>query len=407
MAQLVVRAAQTNYETDVPGGTRDVDFQGRDVAPFMDAVENQDTKFLNSLKKGKPGVDRKERTGIHGVTPRGSEVGGAVGTTDTTITLVTNHGVRFQQGHVLRITNSTGASEHVWVREDPGVSSITVKRGQGGTTPLTFAAGDKIRIIGIAMPQMSDFPLAPVSRGRTWHNFFQEFSKHLEMSEQGRVSPNMEYPSGDWLSRDMLAVAKDIKMDLEEALISGRRQEGSPNPEDPTPSMLGGFVQFAELSGNVFNNSGAALGLEPLEEMIIQMHEQIGSNMGTKLLMSIRTKQIFNRLAHPSRYQAGMTGTKAETRWNTVDLETGTYEFSHIDGIPDSMIFLYNPKWMEYAPFQGLDWKEKDFPTKGNYVWRGISGTYTYRPGKVPGYAVLRNFDTDLSNYPQWGQAAA
>ncbi|HWV22982.1 MAG TPA: hypothetical protein VNZ58_02240 [Thermomicrobiales bacterium] len=410
MAQLVVRAAQTNYETDVAGGTRDVGFNDRDVAPFMDAVENQDTIFLNSLKKGKPGNQRKERTGIHGVTPRGSEVAASINTSTDTITVVTNHGVRFQQGHVLRVTKTTtGESERMWVTEDPGASTLKVKRARGGTTALSFTNGDKIKIVGIAMPQLTDFPLAPVSRGRTWHNFYQEFSKHVMMSSQARKTPNMEYPTGDWLDRDMLQLAKDIKMDLEQALLSGRRQEGSPNPADLDPSMLGGFEQFAELSGNVFNVGGSStkLSLEPLEDALIRMDEQIGSNAGSKLLMSIRTKQIFNRLAYPSRYQMGMSGGKAETRWNTVQLEVGDYEFSHVKGVPDGKIFIYNPSWPEYAPFDGLDWKEKEVPTKGNYVWKGISGTFTYRPGKVPGYGVIHNFDINLANYPQWGKPAA
>ena len=82
MAQTVVRAAQTSYTTDFTGGTMDK-FDWRDVAPFMDAVQRQDTPFTNDLKKGAPGTDRKERTGIHSVMPRGTRVSGAVLVGDT------------------------------------------------------------------------------------------------------------------------------------------------------------------------------------------------------------------------------------------------------------------------------------------------------------------------------------
>ena len=408
MAQTVIRAAQTNYETSFEGGTRDVDFDGRDVAPFMDAIENRDTPFLNAMRKGKPGNQRKERTGIHGVTPRGSSVVGAVLATDTSLPILPGHGVRFQQGHVIRVTAADGTYEHMWVSADPTGSALPVKRAQGGTTALAFAGNEKIKIIGIAMPQLTDYPLAPVSRGRTFHNFYQSFSKHVTMSAQARKSPNMEYPSGDWLDRDMLQLGKDAKQDLEMALISGRRQEGDPSPDAPVPSMLGGLSQFAELSGNVFNVGGSStlLSIEALEEALITMDEAIGNKAGTKLLMSIRTKQIFNRLLHPSRYQRGVDSDgagKVDLRWNSVVTEVGSYEFTHERNIPDGEIYLFDPKWMEYAPFEGLDWKEKEVPTKGDYVWKGLSGTYTFRPGVVPGYALIRNFDTNLANYPQFG----
>ena len=406
MAVTTIRAAQNSYPTIVTGGTSDQIVDSTSIAPFMDAIERQDTRLLNSMKKGKPGNQRKERTGMHGVTPRGSELSAAATAAATSLSVATGHGARFQQGHVLQVTDANGATEIMWVNADPQHNTIPVKRAQGGTTAIVFAAADKIRIIGIAMPQLSDYPLAPVSRGRMFHNFYQEFSKHLTISDQGDAEATAEFPQGGILAKDMVKIGKEIKMDLEQALINGRRQEGSPDPSNPIPSMTGGLIQFAELSGNVFNVGGPAvlLNIEVINEALITLDESIGDKRGSKMLMSHRTKQIFNRLRHPLSYQSGSDSTNVDLRWNTVETDFGKLEFESEYGIPDGLIILFDPSEMEYAPFVNLDWKEKEVPTKGNYKWKGISGTYTFRPGLVPGYAVIKNFDTNLANYPQWGR---
>lgn len=407
MAVVVSRAAQNSYPTTMTGGTTDVWHEPRDIAPFMDAVERNDTPFLNSLKKGKAGRNRKEYTGIHSVTPRGSRVSGAVAAGATSIPVLTGHGARFQQGHVITITKaSDNTQEILWINADPGPDSLPVKRAQGGTTALAFAADDKIAIIGIALPQLADFPMGPVTRGRAWWNTFQSFGTHLTYSDQARKTGTVEYPSGDNLDRDMLQKGKDLKEDLNQALLNSRRQEGSPDPSSPVPSMMGGLRYWAAESGNVFNLGGPStlLTMDALNEALVTLDEQIGSNKGTKMLMGVRTKQIMNRLAHPSRYSYGLDGKSVDLRTDSIMTDVGEYKFEYDRHIPDGEIYLYSPKELEYAPFEGLDWKGKDVPTKGDYTWRGLSGTFTFRPGKVPGMALINNFDTDLSHYPEWGK---
>jgi len=108
------------------------------------------------------------------------------------------------QTRICRTVLATGESEILWVRADPNPDSLPVKRAQGTTTALAFAAEDTVKVIGIAMPQLADYPMAPVSRGRTFHNFFQEFPKHIVVSNQARKARNAEFPNGDSLDRDIL-----------------------------------------------------------------------------------------------------------------------------------------------------------------------------------------------------------
>lgn len=404
MSVQTVRAGQTTYPATMEGGTRDPQSVIVDIAPFMDAIEDRDTHFLNSLSKGKAVRHRKHDWGMKGVNPRGSVVAEALANNGTTLKVPTGHGVRFQQGHVLLVNGANGR-EIIWVVDDPAPSQFTIRRGQGGTTPIAFVAGDSISIIGIAMPQLSDFPLAPVSRGRRWWNFCQEFSKHIEMSDQNRYMPDEENPSGDWLAEDMLQLGKDIRLDLNNAAIFGRRQAGSPDPSDLEPAMMGGLIQFAEMSGNVYDLAAAKLSIEAIDTAMSDLEVAVGRNKGDLLLMSLNTKQIFNRLLHPFKYQSGV-GVKANSTdltWDSVTLETGTYKFNHMIGIPDDVILIYSNKNVNYSPYVNLDWKEKTVPTKGNYSWKGISGTFTMEAKSLPGWSVIKGFDSDQSSYPSWG----
>ncbi|HXG72840.1 MAG TPA: DUF5309 family protein [Gemmatimonadaceae bacterium] len=410
---MTVRAGQNTYTANTTGGTRAADSVDTDIAPFMDALEERATHFLNSLSKKGTAGQRKHEWGLRGVNPRGSVNNAVTTTTQATITVPVGHGVRFQQGHVLQITRaSDNAVEVVWVNDDPQPNVLSVKRAQGGTTGLAFAVDDKIAIIGIAMPQLSDFPLAPVTRGRRFFNYCQEFSKHITMSTQNRNTSDYENPSGDWLVEDMMTLGKDIRLDLDRSLLHGRRQAGDPNQADISPAMLGGLIQFAELSGNVYNLGGAAtnLAVESIDTAMIDLEEAVGGrNAGKLLLMSLRTKQIFNRLLNPIRYTSGVgvKANSADLTWDSVTLETGTYKFNHMLGIPDGQIWIYDNKNLCYMPYTGLDWKEKEVPTKGNYVWKGISGTFTFEAVGLPGFAVIKGFNTTLSDYPTFGASAA
>lgn len=408
MAQVVSRAAQNNFPATKVGGTMDYGHsEFMSIAPFMDAVENEDTTFLNGLKKGKSGSARREHSGIKSATPRGSLVASTVIPGDTSLPVASGHGARFQQGHVLTVTASNGDRELVWVNADPSHNSLPVKRAQGGTTALTFAAGDKIAIVGTAILQLADYPLGVITRGGTSWNTWMKFATHLQYSEEAEKTKTFEFPNGGQLDKDMLQKGKDLKRDLNAALLLSRRQEGDPDPSNPSPSMMGGAQFWVEQAGNVFNQAGAQLSMDVINDALMELDDRFGSNKGKVMLMSIRDKQILNRIAHPSRFQAGMTGNSVDYRTDKIMTDVGTYDFESDREMPRGEIWIFDRKEFEYAAFDGMDWRQKDVPTKGDYTWRGISGTFTFRPGRYQASAVIKGYDTNQANYPEWGKSAS
>ncbi len=402
MSVVTVRANQNSFPFSVTGGTRDPQFEMDDISPWMDAVEAERTEILKDISKGSASNEIRPRWGIHRVVPRSSVVAAQLADNGTSITLPTGHTSRFQQGHLLLLTRaSDGVTEEVWVNDDPALTAVPITRIADDN--YQFEVGDRVTVIGIAMPQGSDFPLAPVARGEQYTNEWQEFSKHLEHTLQGDKTPSKDNPSGSLQTRDKLQISKQIKQDLNYSVLLGRRSAGDPSPAAPLPSRMGGIFQMAELSGNVFTVGGPNVLLTPdalsfvQHEMADKYKDGVPANVW---VMSYATKQILNRVLAPLRLYAGESGTSYDNRWETFMTDEGPIKFTWMRDFPDGVILGYEPKKLEYFPFEGADWKEKEFPTKGFYSWYGIGGIYSLRAKNIPGMFIIKGFDTNIGHYP-------
>lgn len=398
MAIQTVRGAINTRPSSITGGFQDANLITRDLTAFMDAIDRTDTPFLDSLSKG-GGVNQfKHEWGIRAITPRPITLAAGINNSVTSIAWATGHGSRLQQGHLIRLEEG-GNVEHIWVKADPtGDTTPVVKRGFQGTTAYAFTTAAKARAISIAMPENSDHPIAPITTGDNYFNYPQRLAKMIPMDRRAIKTPRYDY-DGNQMERAMLDVGSELKVDLENALIVGRRHAGDPNPASTEPSTLGGLLQFCELSGNVYNLGGALLNVYHFEEALAALDLQIGANAGTKILGHLTGKRIINRLMN-NRRDADMKTTSANLTWDKMTIETGTYEFTHSRNMPENVFAVYNPKWVKYRPYDGLDWHEEELPHMGDYERRSISGDFTMEAMAPGSMALIQGFNIDLSLYP-------
>jgi hypothetical protein len=234
------------------------------------------------------------------------------------------HGIRFQQGHVLLLyaASDPNTYEIMWVVSSPVADTLTVKRPQGGTTALARIAGDIIKIIGIAMPELTNYPLGPVTRGDLFYNYPQRFMTKVQVDIARENTPDYEN-KGSWIALDAAQRTADLKLDLERALIYGRRQLGSPDTSPKQPYMMSGAIHFAELGGNLTDLNQALLTIEDLGDMGSRIYDIVGTKGGKDLAMSNNTRRIFDRLLNNNRI-ATMSETRANLTWSTVTLSDGT-----------------------------------------------------------------------------------
>jgi hypothetical protein len=104
----------------------------------------------------------------------------------------------------------------------------------------------------------------------------------------------------------------------------------------------------------------------------------------------------------PLRYNRGMEGNTLDDRWESLRTNVGTVDFAYEQDFPDGVILGYDNKNIKYHPYEGADWAEKDFPTKGFHSWFGMGGIYTMKALEIPGMFLIRGFDTNLAHYPSW-----
>lgn len=406
MSVVTIRANHTSFPFTQTGGARDPQWEQQDRVAFMDAIEDRRTVVLDKLvKKGAASNELKPRWGNHGVTPRGSVVGATFANNTNTLTLPTGHGARFQQGHVLQLVRkSDNEVEHLWVNDDPASDGLPVIRARGGTSAIQFEVGDTVSIIGIAMPEGSDFPQAPVSTGRAFYNRWQFFAKSLQLTDQADVIPDVEFGSGERADAFKLQQAKDAKMDLDRAILLSKRQAGDPSPAAPRPSTMGGIIQMGELSGNIYSGGGSnvLLGSQLLKYVQNDMDDKYGDKAATHYIMSYNTLSIMESLLVPMRWNAGVDGTTYDDRFTSYRTSVGTITLQYTRDFPDGLILGYNPNSITYHPLEGHDWKEKDFPTKGFHQWHGLGGIYTTKATGLLGMFIIRGFDTNLNHYPVW-----
>lgn len=400
MSTVTIRASQNTYTFDQTGGTRDPQYVLHDRVEFMDAIEAERTEVLDSMKKGAASTIDRPRWGLYSVSARGSVLGALAADNATSFTLPTGHSARFQQGHTLMVKRKAdGEYGTFWVNSDPGNDTLNVT--PISSPQLAFAEGDEIVIIGVAMPQGSDFPLAPITKGRDFYNLWQEFSGHIEHTLQSDKTPSVDNPTGNNEDRDMLQLGRDMKQNLSQALLFGVRRTGTPNPATKFPSMMGGMLQMAEIYGNTYDIGGDDVNLTPdALAYVLRDIKRKFKRSGNKWLMSYNTKVLLNRIADPLKWQAGNDSGTIRDKWDKYETEAGTIEFTWIEDFPDGVILVYEPKNLQYIPYAGADWKEISVPTKGFHSWRGIGGIYTLTAKDAPAMALIRGFNQNIADYP-------
>jgi len=396
----VVRASQNNALLTSTGGVRNPDSVIRPMRNFMEAVERDDTPFLNSLKHLGSGNAEKHEWGIQGLVPRDASVGTTTTAAATTIVLTAGHGARVRPSSLLILTVGT-AQERVWVRDVTG-DTVTVVRGIGGDTALIPTAGNAIRISSSGLPQLAKYPLMPFSTGDLYFNYWQRLAGKNSIDIRANNTPDYEI-NGTRSEKQMVRIAARLKEELEEALILGRRRVEDPNPAAPIPSFMSGLYHFAELSGNVSTVTGAPakLSIFHLEDLLATLDLAYGTKAPSKLLMSMNTKRILNRIIKDYVTRRGDPSTTSVSLvWKSVELETGTYSFAHTKNIPDGKILIYNPAACGYRHFAGCDWQEHEIEVDAPVKERAIFGDFSFEVEAPKTLGLIQGFSTNLADYP-------
>lgn len=390
------------YSTNTTGGTVPGDaatghFE-RYIDEWVDALAPYETPLYSSIGVGKEIDQQKPEWGQSYQTPHVSATAEAVSIAETAIDVTSGHGVRFHPYHVIKFLEdaSGNAEEIAWVQSVSG-DTLTVVKAQGGTSDLAHDSGTVIEIIGVAVPQNTDFPKGPITYGDLAYNYFQRFADGLQMDDAERNTPNLEF-KGDQLLTQMDIKARDLKILVEKAIVRGGRQAGSADPSAKRGSMMGGLPSF--LTTNATNLTDNVLSLYDIETELRDLWNSVGSNAAKSLLMSMNTAAILDSLPNPYRQYDNNT-RDVNLTMNSMTFRTGRYSFMVSRYVPDGEIWGVDMSALKLHPYKGLNWHTKVHATDGDHSWHSISADLTLIVKRESAMFRLYNFDTNLDNYPR------
>ncbi|HSE45009.1 MAG TPA: hypothetical protein VLA89_06740 [Gemmatimonadales bacterium] len=410
----VLSGSLNTYSSSITSGTgypgdADTGHGMRQFVSFVDELEPWNTKFLSKVKKGKAVWDSKLEAGVRVQMPHRVTLNEALDNSETGIDLASGHGARLHQYMVLYIPPdaSGNAAEVVWIPSGgvtAGSDTITVVRAQGGTSAVAHDTALTIEVIGVALPDLTDYPIAPVIWGDLHYNYRQRFSKSVKVDKAEDIQHNWEDPDGNVFERKLAKTAKQAKLEFEKALLLGRRQVGAPST--PTPSLLSGVDHFCELSGNSDDLNGAILNIYDLEAAIRDRREEVDANYGDTAIFNYTTQAMLDTAFNLKR-QATMSDTSANLQLQSVTFGAGSLQFLPLptNRFPETKIDIVRFDDLAYYPYQQLDWsffrKEMGVDTDGSYEIGSISADFTFLPEALDPMFQIIDFEDDITLYPR------
>lgn len=405
-----IRPPANTYSTSVTGGAGypgDVATGGgvRPLVKVIDSIDPRETPFMSSITKGPPVKFRQLEWWNRVSMPFTVTLAEAIDTSETAWDLASGHGDRLQKGHVLLVpVDASGNAEEIVIVTDDadGTDTRDVVRAKGGTSAVAHDTGTVVRVIGIAMNENSNHPIGQYIFGDRTFTYVQRLATKIQVDMRADVQATVEDPNGNVFERRLMEKAEDAKLALEQALLLGQRDAGDPNVAS-AGSMMSGIRHFAVLSGNDYNLGGSLLNPYDIEEALYDQWLNVGANAGKKIITDMTTARILDTTLNARRQFTADT--------DTVNLTAARFKFrvGDVEIIPSRWMLPgemigYNPKYVTYHAFEGLDWhfarKRPGVETDGDYTIGSISGDFVLMNQAIETSFRIRNFDTNIDNYP-------
>lgn len=411
MANEIITPPLNTYSTGVTGGTgypgdAATGLGQREFISYMDALLPYNTKFDTMLGKGgtvtqsKLEGGRRKRKGVQ------LTVNEALTNSDTTITFTS--AALVHPGMVILIEyDGVNAEEVVWVPMNSTITAtdVGVLRGQG-TPAVAHLTAITATIIGVATPDGSNHPTAPVQFGNQWFNYRQRFAEAINIDSAEDIQHDWEHPNGNIFETRLAETASYIKLLREMAFLRGRRAVGAPSTN--TANKLGGLYQFAgEIADNFYDLNGGLLNIYDFETVLRDGLNTVDSAFGDVAIMSNTVKAIIDTSFNAAR-RAGMDTTSGKFMVDTLTFSAGELTFVPLrDEVWPSTagIAIVRMSDVKYYPYQGLDWHfARQVPgvdTGGDFKIGSISCDVTFMPSALETMSLIGNFVTDISQYPR------
>lgn len=393
----VVKGQRITYGYNVAGSGVATNPQNEklDISSYLDVLSPSDTPLLRAIGRDslrKPCVQVKHEwleDELRGMT---TVTSGLNNTTDpVSVTLTTAaHTAYFRgtggtgspadytlagsvnAGDIVRLWDANG--EELAIVTNVTATVVDLDRSQLGTTPVSHTTSCNMTIVGTFQPQgLSTVGLARTTTYANQFNYTQIFEDAFYQSAT-QAATDKWTESGD-RAYQWAAIIKVMGIQMERALIYGRRQQ----PTTTVGAQTGpaGAMQGIRpyISTNVYNKSGALLTLPMLEDALQAIWEQGGE--ARLAVMNATQKRRVNTFLDAYR-QVGYDSTTVGTRVERYDTDFGTLDVLLDRHMPTDEVLILDPARIGFGPMTGRALHTDQAPIQSTEakVWE-IVGEYT------------------------------
>ncbi len=289
---------------------------------------------------------------------------------ETDMTVATNHGLRVRIGSLLRNVSEAGKTEVLQVTSI-STDVLTVVRGYGSTTGEAHTTGSTFRIIANPAQEGQDAP-ADESKVRTKiSNYTQIFQKGINVSYTMRSV--LQAGVADEYTFQVARRLMEIMRELDSSLVLGisSASQGS----DTVYRSMGGLLEFASQVGGNVTTTAEALTLSVVNAMCKDIWDDGGQPnfilVGGKQKRAIST---FDQSARRSVYDTTAVGYVVDK----ITTDLGFVLDVIVDPwMPDDTAIVGDLGKVRVMPLRGSSIRSEDVAKTGA-SWKGmVYGEYT------------------------------
>jgi len=281
--------------------------QERDISPILEEALYYDLNLLGAINVdfGSPVNDiihywNEEQLNADTVT-----MGASAASTDTSLTLTTNHGNRLHVGDLLYSTAS-GSTEVMQVTAT-AASAATITRTYNSTVAASIASNAVLAVIRVEQEGSdigSDKTLNPTVRNNNTQ-IFSTYDVQITGSQLARRMATNEYQ--DFLARQLAARAIEMKIGMTRAVLYS--EKSSSTGSDTVYRSMAGLRNWTRDNSGITNSTATAMAYSVLNsDNLSVVNKGLFVDtlvIGTDLVGSIASIDSSNRRLRESDTQAG------------------------------------------------------------------------------------------------------
>jgi len=352
-----------------------------DINKFINDIADRETPFLKMFLDLSNPVDNPKHEWVNR-SLRGFEDSLVVAISSTTQTIITvNGGTDTPKAYYDGVTQIRMGTEVMLVTSTTTVVSnyrrLVITRGYLSTTPSTYLAAAKLRIVGGPRAEGFDADRDDSEKGVRAYNYSQIFEKQLKISGTA-LKTNMVENEAE-MNRQGALKMKELMKELEVSLLNNVTRYADSNIDN---RVAGGFPYWAiTAAGNNQDFGGSAISFGLLEDKIEQYKQNGGDTNKLCMVVPVRQQRKLNELKETRVVQGGMNQSenKISNYWNVYDFgTTAQVQIYFTNDLFDDEIYFFQKDKIKVRPYAGRQMHHEDLAKVGDSQRELLVGEYTF-----------------------------